>query len=291
MMMEKFSVTSSSSSVEAQKASWITPRQRVYAIVTIILLMVIVIITLPTALVASLKKEDDDSDDVASTTVMTDDQMPAYEVWCTGNCGSGSDVVTTTQNGVVLMGGGGDVDDAFIWQIGNANGGDFVVIRTDGGDGYNDYINDLAIQSGHPLNSIRTIRFNSRSASFDTTLLTYLQNAEAIFISGGYQDVYLATWQGTPVQSILNTKLNTVTIGGTSAGCMVLGKWIYQGAGDNVLTSAEALANPYDPQIVIVTDFLQVPYLENVLADTHFGKKFDFLLPLSPLLVLHEELI
>ncbi len=45
---------------------------------------------------------------------------------------SNSDVVTATQPGAILMGGGEDVEEAFIWAIKNANGGDFVVLRTSG---------------------------------------------------------------------------------------------------------------------------------------------------------------
>ena len=39
--------------------------------------------------------------------------------------------------GLVLMGGGTDVDAAFQWMCQRAGGGDFVVIRTTGTDAYN----------------------------------------------------------------------------------------------------------------------------------------------------------
>src|ERR1051326_8459304 len=42
--------------------------------------------------------------------------------------------------GLVLMGGGTDVDAAFQWMCERAGGGDFVVIRTTGTDAYNPYI-------------------------------------------------------------------------------------------------------------------------------------------------------
>src|ERR1051325_6452442 len=41
--------------------------------------------------------------------------------------------------GLVLMGGGTDVDAAFQWMCQRAGGGDFVVIRTSGTDAYNPY--------------------------------------------------------------------------------------------------------------------------------------------------------
>jgi cyanophycinase len=59
-----------------------------------------------------------------------------YLVWCTGTC-DGSDASPPTAAGAVLMGGGTDVDEAFAWHIGNANGGDFLILRASGADGYN----------------------------------------------------------------------------------------------------------------------------------------------------------
>lgn len=51
--------------------------------------------------------------------------------------GSGIDKATATQGGEVLMGGGSDVDAAFVWMCARANGGDFLVIRADNSNGYN----------------------------------------------------------------------------------------------------------------------------------------------------------
>ena len=49
-----------------------------------------------------------------------------YEYYVTGNSGN---VTGSTAAGLMLMGGGTDVDAAFQWMIGKAGGGDFVVIR------------------------------------------------------------------------------------------------------------------------------------------------------------------
>ena len=43
----------------------------------------------------------------------------------------------TLSPGLVIMGGGTDVDAAFQWMCERAGGGDFVVIRTTGTDAYN----------------------------------------------------------------------------------------------------------------------------------------------------------
>lgn len=232
-------------------------------------LLVVLIIVLPTSIILTLPHDNDDF--ISSTTITTDDQFPAYQIWCLGNCAI--DVQCLTQPGAVMMGGGEFAEDAFRWQITNANGGDFVVIGASGSNAYNEYIYNLSISMKKPLNSMRTISFNSKSASYDQTLLSYISNAEAIFIAGGDQYTYIQQWVDTPVQTTLQSKISTVTIGGTSAGCMVLGNWVYTG-GDTALslTSQEAMMNPYNPDIDIVPRFLDIPFLETVLLDTHFGK-------------------
>ena len=51
-----------------------------------------------------------------------------YEYYCTGNCDT--DVNTTSEFGLVLMGGSTDVDTAFMWMIEKSGGGDFLILRT-----------------------------------------------------------------------------------------------------------------------------------------------------------------
>jgi len=63
----------------------------------------------------------------------------------------------TLSPGLVLMGGGTDVDAAFQWMCQRAGGGDFVVIRTTGTDAYNPYIQQLCPQ----MDSVETIIITS----------------------------------------------------------------------------------------------------------------------------------
>lgn len=158
-----------------------------------------------------------------------------------------------------------------MWQISHANKGDFVVIRTSGDDAYNEYIYGLSVATGATLNSVTTILMKNRKASEETEVLTALRNAEAIFLSGGDQSEYLDYWVGTEVQSIIQQKLLNVTVGGTSAGCMVLGNWVYS-ADNGSITSDQALVNPYDKYMTVVPAFLKIPYLDSFITDTHFGK-------------------
>src|SRR4051812_15732301 len=61
-----------------------------------------------------------------------------YTYFLTGNA---ADVKPAkTEGALLLMGGSTDVDDAFRWFIGKAGGGDIVVLRASGGDGYHNYL-------------------------------------------------------------------------------------------------------------------------------------------------------
>ena len=60
----------------------------------------------------------------------------------------------------MLMGGGPDVDDAFRWMIAQAGGGDFVVLRASGDDGYNRYVYALG-----GMASVETLVVRSRAAA------------------------------------------------------------------------------------------------------------------------------
>jgi hypothetical protein len=79
--------------------------------------------------------------------------------------GSATDVVTQPDGGVCLMGGATEDDNAMTWFLEQANGGDILVLRASGSDGYNDYFyTDLGVT----VNSVETIVFNDATASSET---------------------------------------------------------------------------------------------------------------------------
>lgn len=189
----------------------------------------------------------------------------SYSSYVTGNA---ADVEPSVQYGVCLMGGATEDDNAMTWLLQRAAGGDVVVIRTSGSDGYNDYLYN---QLGVIVNSVETIVFNSAAASSNSYVQQQLQNAELIWIAGGDQSVYESYWKDTQIETILNNHINVkrAPIGGTSAGMAILGG-DYFNASNGTITSAQALSNPYHPNLTISTDFVSVPLLENVTTDTHF---------------------
>ena len=129
--------------------------------------------------------------------------------------GNANDVTTATTPGTVLMGGGTDVDAAFVWMCGRSGNGDFLVIRATGTDAYNPYIQQLCPNE----NSVATLIIPNLAAANDPAVASIIQRAEAVFIAGGDQSDYINFWQGTPVESTLNTLIaQGVPVGGTSAG-------------------------------------------------------------------------
>lgn len=175
------------------------------------------------------------------------------------------------QGGFALMGGGADLDAAFQWLCQRAGGGDFLVLRASGTDAYNGYIEKLC----PAVNSVATLILPSRAAAQAPFAKARVAEASALFIAGGDQANYVNFWGGTGVQSALNAAIRRgVPLGGTSAGLAVMGEFAYSAQHDRPdrpdLTSARALANPDDPQIALVHDFLRIPALRGLITDTHF---------------------
>lgn len=190
----------------------------------------------------------------------------SYTSYFTGNS---TDLVTSPQGGTCMMGGATEHDEAMKWFLQRANGGDVLVLRASGSDGYNNYMyTDLGIT----VNSVETIVFNNASAANEAYIQNKIANAEAIWFAGGDQWNYISYWRNSPIDSLLNDALENrnIVIGGTSAGMAILGKY-YFSASNGSVTSATALNNPFDTDVTVdSTKFLQVDYLHDVITDTHY---------------------
>jgi cyanophycinase-like exopeptidase len=187
--------------------------------------------------------------------------------------GNPQDVQTRAEAGVAMMGGGGDLDEAFRWLCAKADGGDFLVVRAHGGADYNPYVAGLC-----QMNSVATLIIPSRKAAQNPRVAEIIGHAEVIFIAGGDQSRYVNFWKETPVEDAINAHLASGRpIGGTSAGLAVLGQFVYgcleDKPNDPDLTSREVLADPYTKRVTVVRDFLKVPGLDNVLTDSHFATR------------------
>lgn len=149
-----------------------------------------------------------------------------------------------------MMGGRTEHDVAMRWFLEQANGGDVLVMRASGSDGYQEY---LYRELGVPVNSVETIVFHSITTS--EYVLQKIKQAEAIWFAGGNQKVYLEYWKGNEIQKALQEAVDRgIVMGGTSAGMAILGEFIWDGES-------------------IQTDFLEIPFLKSVITDTHYDAR------------------
>ena len=183
--------------------------------------------------------------------------------------GSSADVTTNHEFGICMMGGASENDNAMIWFLNRANGGDVVVLRASGSDGYNNY---MYSELGVSINSVRTFVIDNEVGATDPYVLDKVMNAEAIWFAGGDQYNYVSYFKDNAMEDALNIFINSKrgVIGGTSAGMAILGS-VYFSAENGTVTNAQALSNPYDNRVALgYNDCLEIPFLEGVITDTHY---------------------
>ncbi|MFZ1749155.1 MAG: cyanophycinase, partial [Saprospiraceae bacterium] len=187
--------------------------------------------------------------------------------------GDSSDVVVPALPAYILAGGGKDNDFAMKWMLSRASGGDVLVLRASGSDGYNEYFYK---ELGISINSVETILFNNKTASSDPYIIRRMEEAEIIFIAGGDQGKYYDYWKDTPVGNKLAEiiQMRKKIIGGTSAGMMILGGVVYAPVGDGV-KSEEALADPYHSKIEDIRygAFGASSIFDQMIFDSHFDNR------------------
>jgi cyanophycinase-like exopeptidase len=189
-----------------------------------------------------------------------------YTEYATGNS---NDLDVTPTFGICMMGGASENDNAMIWFLERANGGDVVVLRASGSDGYNNY---MYSQLGVNINSVTTFVIHNEDGALDPYVLEKVENAEAIWFAGGDQYDYVSYFKDNAMEDALNSFVNDKqgVIGGTSAGMAILGSG-YFSAENGTVTNAQALSNPYHNRMTLgYNDFLELPFLNNVITDTHY---------------------
>lgn len=182
--------------------------------------------------------------------------------------GSDQNIETEPTFGILLAGGATDNNDGMAWLAERANGGDVVVLRASGSDGYNNYIySGLGVE----VNSVTSIVIQSQEQANNPEVCAAVENAEMIFIAGGNQWNYYSHWMGTCLQTAINAHVNekSAPIGGTSAGLAVLGEVAFI-AGNGSVWSQEALSNPYHFRVTLANDFLDVPFMQEIVTDSHY---------------------
>jgi len=189
--------------------------------------------------------------------------------------------VTAHGPGLVLMGGGGDVDSAFVWMHDviagsrSGNGGDIIVLRASGDYDYGPYFLKLA-----HFNSVQMLKIERGASTADLgKAASYVERAQGVFLAGGDQANYV-WWKGSPLAAAIQGVYNRGgVVGGNSAGLAIQGAWIYDSVaadakGDDVeVTTKNAVPDPSEPIISFTHNLFIWPPLRNVITDTHFVQR------------------
>ena len=197
--------------------------------------------------------------------------------------GSSSDSTVTPQGpGLILMGGGDDVDAAFVWMhdtiVGStAAGGDVVVLRATGTNAYDDYIDGLA-----DFNSVQTLIISASASAGDlSTAAGIVDKAEGVFFAGGDQADYVG-WKGTSLMTaVANVYGRGGVVGGASAGLAILGEFVFDSVAADEddyadVLSEDATADPFEQIISFTYNLLSFPPMAGAITDSHFQNRDRF---------------
>jgi cyanophycinase len=182
--------------------------------------------------------------------------------------------------GLILMGGGRDVDAAFVWMHDTIAGsatrryGDVIVLRASGSNAYDPYIYGLA-----RFNSVRTLLVpNCSPPETIRAAAKIIEAADALFFAGGNQANYVV-WKHTAIgDAVRGLYARGGVVGGTSAGEAILGQYVFDAVaeGEEDTTTQNALADPYERLLSFTVDFLAFPPLRNAILDQHFATRSRF---------------
>jgi cyanophycinase len=189
--------------------------------------------------------------------------------------------ITPHGPGLVLMGGGGDIDAAFVWMHDviagshTGNGGDIIALRASGDNDYDKYLLKLA-----PFNSVQTIKIEHGATTHDLQIAAdYVNRAQGVFFGGGDQANY-AWWKGTPLAAAVQRVYDRGgVVGGNSAGLAIQGEWVYDSvaadaAGSDIeVTTKNAVPDPSESIISFTHDLFAWPPLRGVITDSHFVQR------------------
>ncbi len=208
--------------------------------------------------------------------------------------GATDDVAAKSSGGVLLAGGGKDVDEAMRAALEAAGRGDAVVLRMDDtGGAYAPYLvglgahaaTEIAFDPAGGNDSVTGARLEAlRRLANEPWVERRLDSAELVFFAGGNQTKYVDVFSGTKVAAAVDRLVRERhgVVGGTSAGMHVLGGIVHtpRGSGSSV-TSEIALRDPYiareeyegTASLELSQSPFAIPGMENFVMDTHFANR------------------
>jgi hypothetical protein len=120
-----------------------------------------------------------------------------YTVYHTG---SNRDTITASEGGICMMGGSTEDDNAMRWFLQRAGGGDILVLRTSGSNGYNSY---MYSKLGVKVNSVETIVCHNAAASNEAYIHEKIQGLRRYGLLERSGE-YVRYWQNTKIDSLIN---------------------------------------------------------------------------------------
>ena len=204
----------------------------------------------------------------ARSSALPDPRRASYEYFTVGDVAAKTP--DNTSPGLLLMGGGREIEESFKWFAKQAGHGHIVILRASGDDELQNWI----YRDVGDVASVQTLIFHSRVPASDPHVLAIVDHADGIFIAGGDQANYVRFWKGTPLNELIDAHVRAgKPIGGTSAGLAILGEWGYGAMDGGSITSPEALHDPAGPAVTLVDQFITLPLLRGTVTDTHFAQR------------------
>ncbi|MFB6628445.1 pre-peptidase C-terminal domain-containing protein [Streptomyces sp. NPDC056362] len=189
--------------------------------------------------------------------------------------GSASDVSRASWNGpaFTMNGSGAVVPASMSRAITDISGGtgsiDVVVLAGSAPTSGSATPECDAVMSLTGVNSCTTWTLTAAADGNNSQVNADVRNAEFVYFAGGDQCRY-AGWKGTALEaSVKSVVAKGGGSGGGSAGHHINSPIVYDACNGSV-TSAEALANPYDRYVTFTTGIFQWPHYAGVINDSHF---------------------
>ncbi|MFC8760612.1 pre-peptidase C-terminal domain-containing protein [Streptomyces sp. NPDC057193] len=215
-------------------------------------------------------------------------QQPAHAAADRIRLGSTSDVSRTSWNGpaFTMNGAGGVIAASMARAVDAIRGGtgsmDVVVLSGSAPTSGSRTPECDAVMGLTGVNSCTTWTLTTAGDGNNSQVNTDVRNAEFVYFAGGDQCRY-AAWKGTALEaSVESVVAKGGGSGGGSAGHHINSPVVYDACNGSV-TSAEALANPYDRAISFTTGMFQWADYGGVVNDSHFvtrdrmGRTMSFL--------------
>ncbi|MBV6446027.1 MAG: hypothetical protein IFNCLDLE_02313 [Ignavibacteriaceae bacterium] len=166
------------------------------------------------------------------------------------------------------MGGGGEnrndwSDEPYAWFVQKSGNGRIIVLSA---ADETDWIPQYLVSLGASYAS--NLKINSVALANSQAVADSISSADGVFIKGGDQYNYIKYWKGTLTEAAIKAVWQRGgAVGGTSAGAMVLSKFIIS-AKYGTLSPESGISNPFQQTANIESDFLGM--MPNTIFDTHF---------------------